>query len=498
MSLNILKLFKAKKHNRHRQNNTLYTKIELKTLFIDEQLKLIDCNFHISHVAIDSREVKKNGIFFAIRGENNDGHNFIQHAINNGAICIICEYIPETIDTNIIKKNISFIVVKNTIDALTKLAIYNRARIKAKVIAITGNVGKTTTRCLIADTLSLLFETTSPIRNYNNHIGLPYTIANAPLKTEVLVLEMGMNHIGEIEHLTKIARPDIAIITTIAPVHMEYMSDVESIIQAKAEIFKGLKNNGTAILNKENKYYDQLVAYAKKEGVKNIVNIGTENGDLFIKKYSFCKNFTTKYKLAVRKNNTIKYINCKTYGLDYHNVFNTLFCFAVAKIMKLNLPKVAKLISHVKIPEGRGNIERLSIKKKKITIINDAYNSSPEALKCALKTLYVMSKQNPKKRTVAIIGDMLELGKSSKQYHYDIAQYLQKIGIQHIITVGQETQVIHNNLTNVKQKLHFNTTKELAENIFKIIQNGDIILFKASHGLHFEHIIAILKQASRQ
>ena len=482
----------------HAKNSILYTKEELTHIFANNQLKFIDDDFYISNVAIDSREVKQNSVFIAIKGENNDGHNFIQNAINNGAICIICEYIPEVIKTNVINKDINFIVVKNSIDALTKLAIYNRSKIKAKVIAITGNVGKTSTRCLIANTLAHFFKTSSPVKNYNNHIGLPYTIANTPVDAEILVLEMGMNHTGEIEHLTKIARPDIAIITTIVPVHMEFMSNIDTIVQAKAEIFKGLQNDGIVILNKENQYYDKLVEYAKNEGVRNIISIGTENGDLFIKKYSFLKNFKTKYKLAIKANSTIKHINCKAYGLDYHNIFNTLFCFAVARIMKLNLSKVAKVISNIKIPEGRGNIEKLSIKKKKITIINDAYNSSPEALKCALKTLSVMSKQYPKKRAVAIIGDMLELGDKSKQYHYDIAQYIQKIGIQHVITIGQETQVMHDNLINVGQKIHFNNTKELAENIFKIMKNGDIILFKASHGLHFENVISILRQASKQ
>ena len=490
--------FKTAKKHFHNKNSILYNKEELTNIFVDSKLKLIDNDFYISNIAIDSREVKAYGMFFAIKGENNDGHNFIQNAINNEAICIVCEYIPEVINTNVINKDISFIVVKNSIDALTKLAIYNRSKIKAKVIAITGNVGKTSTRCLIANTLSHFFKITSPIRNYNNHIGLPYTIANTQLDTEVLVLEMGMNHIGEIEHLTKIARPDIAIITTIAPVHMEFMSNIDTIVKAKAEIFKGLQSNGIAILNKENQYYDKLVEYAKNEGVKNIISIGTENGDLFIKKYSFLKNFKTKYKLAIKSNNTIKNINCKAYGLDYHNIFNTLFCFAVAKIMKLSSSKVAKVISHINLPEGRGNIYKLSIKKKKITIINDAYNSSPEALKCALQTLFVMSKQHPKKRAVAIIGDMLELGDKSQQYHYDIAHYIQHIGLQNVITVGQETKVIHDNLTKIEQKLHFNTTKELAENIFKIIQNGDIILFKASHGLHFENVISILRQASKQ
>ena len=492
-----MQLFYTKSKKLNTENDFLYSKEELQTIFSNDKLEMVNDDFFVSNVAIDSRNVRNNGIFFAIKGENNDGHNFIQNAIDNGSVCIICEYIPKSIKEDNIKKNISFIVVKNTIDALTKLAIYNRNRIKAKVIAITGNVGKTTTRCLIADTLSHFLKTASSVRNYNNHIGLPYTIANTPINTEILVLEMGMNHLGEIEHLTKIAHPDVAIITTISPVHMEFMSNIDTIIQAKAEIFKGLTKNGIAMLNYENQYYEKLCEYAKQEGIRNIVKIG-KNGDLFIAKYSFLRNFQTSYQLVITESNKTKYINCKAYGLSYHNVFNTLFCFAVSKMLNLNLNKVAKIISKIKIPEGRGNVEKLSIKGKNITIINDAYNSSPEALKCALQSLSVVSKQNPKKRVIAVIGDMLELGEKSQQYHYEIAQYIESLKLPYIITVGNETQIIHDNITNIKQKWHFNTTAELMENMFKIIENGDIILFKASRGLHFEAVIKILKEASKQ
>ena len=160
--------------------------------------------------------------------------------------------------------------------------------------------------------------------------------------------------------------------------------------------------------------------------------------------------------------------------------------------------KKFKIISKIKIPEGRGNVEKLSIKGKNITIINDAYNSSPEALKCALQSLSIVLKQNPKKRVIAVIGDMLELGEKSQQYHYEIAQYIESLKLPYIITAGNETQIIHDNITNIKQKWHFNTTAELMENMFKIIENGDIILFKASRGLHFEEVIKILKEASKQ
>lgn len=475
-------------------NNVLYTKQELKTIFKDAKFFFVKQNFNIIKVAIDSREVNYGSLFFALKGENYDGHIFIKNAIMSGSTCIIAEYIPENIKMLIETNNINIIIVKNTMDALTELAKYNRNRIKSKVIAITGNIGKTSTRELISNIMSKFFITASSSKNYNNHIGLPYTLANTPINTDILVLEMGMNHLGEIEHLSKIAKPDISIITTIAPAHVESMIDVNTIVKAKAEIFKGMQQNGVVILNQENPYFNQLLEYAKKEGLKNILTVGTEKSHIFIKNYSFKNFFQTNYTIAIKSKNNQEFIDCNIIGLSYHNAFNTLFGFAVARLFNIDLNKVSQIISQVPIVEGRGNLEKIFTEGKHIQVINDAYNSSPEALKAAIRTLSVFSKQHPNSRAIAIIGDMLELGEKSIEYHNEILKEIIKEGIKYVITVGKETKVIHDGLPNDYQKWHFDETNLLVKEIRHIIQDGDILLFKASHKLNFEVAINKLRR----
>ena len=475
-------------------NNFLYTKQELQTIFKDAEFFFVEQSFNITKVAIDSREVKYGSLFFALKGEKYDGHIFIKNAITSGSICIVAEYIPENIKMLIETNKINVIIVKNTMDALTEMAKYNRNRIKSKIIAITGNIGKTSTREIISNIMSKFFITVSSSKNYNNHIGLSYTLVNTPINTDILVLEMGMNHLGEIEHLSKIAKPDIAIITTIAPAHVESMIDVDTIVKAKAEIFKGMKQNGIVVLNQENQYFNQLLEYAKKEGLKNIITIGTEQSNMFIKNYSFKNFFQTNYKIAVKSPNSQELIDCNITGLSYHNAFNTLFGFAVARLFDIDLNKVSKIVSKIPIVEGRGNLEKIFIEGKNIYVRNDAYNSSPEALKAAIRTLSVFSKQHPNSRAIAVIGDMLELGKKSIEYHREILEEIIKERIKYVITVGKETKAIHDGLPSEYKKWHFTETNLLVKEIMNIIQEGDILLFKASHGLHFEIAINKLRQ----
>lgn len=476
------------------RQNFLYTKQELQNIFQNSESFFTNKDFNIFNVAIDSREVKYGSLFFALKGENHDGHAFIKSAITSGAICIIAEYIPENVKELINEQNINIIIVKSSIEALSRLAKYNRSKIKAKVIGITGNIGKTSTRELISNIMSGFYKTFSSSKNYNNHIGLPYTIANTPLNTDILVLEMGMNHIGEIENLTNIAKPDIAIITTIAPAHIETMIDANTVVKAKAEIFKGMSKNGIVILNQENFYFNQLLDYAKQEGINNIFTIGNEKSHMFIKNYSFTNIFSTNYQVAINSKRGQELIDCSVSGLSYHNAFNTLFGFAIARLFNLDLKKVAQIVSQTQIVKGRGNLEKIFTEGKHIMVINDAYNSSPEALKAAIKTLSVFGKQNPNSRSIAVIGDMLELGEKSQEYHKTILDEIIKEDIKYVITVGKETKVIYANLPKTITKWHFDETRFLVKNIRHIIQDNDILLFKASNGLNFEIAIDKLRR----
>ena len=471
----------------------LYTKDDIINAFKDDELYISTNSITINSITIDSRILTNGGMFFAIKGPNNDGHKYIKSAVENGAVCVVCERLPEDYQSI----NANFVVVKNSIEALTKLAIFQRNRMRGKVIAITGNVGKTSTRANISFVLSQFYKTSSTSGNYNNHIGLPLTLANAPTDTEMLVLEMGMNHPGEIAHLTKIAKPDIAIITNIVPVHMEFMKNLDTVARAKAEIFQGMSQNSYAILNEDNDSFGLLKSIAEENGVKNILSVGTKNSDVFIENYEFMADYKINYKVSICSNtvdsNTINSnIDCTVNGMSYHNAFNTLFVFAVAKILNLNFEKVADAVKQIKIVDGRGNLEDINCAGKSIKIINDAYNSSPVALRDAVVALGNFAGKNHA-RSVAILGDMLELGEQSEEYHKSILPYILESGIDVVITIGKEMKAVFDALQGV-EKYHFDETKQALLEVRNLVKNGDVVLLKASHGMHFETIIEELKR----
>ena len=466
----------------------LYSKDDIINAFKDDELYISTNSITINSITIDSRILTNGGMFFAIKGDNNDGHKYIKSAVENGAVCVVCEHLP--VDHEAINAN--FVVVKNSIDTLTKLAIFQRNRLRGKVIAITGNVGKTSTRANISFVLSQFYKTSSTNGNYNNHIGLPLTIANAPTDTEMLVLEMGMNHLGEIAHLTKIAKPDIAIITNIVPVHMEFMKNIDTVARAKAEIFQGMSPNSYAILNEDNDSFGLLKSIAEEHGVKNILSVGTKNSDVFIDGYEFMADYKTKYKVSIYRNSINSNVDCTVNGMSYHNAFNTLFVFAVAKILNLDLERVAEAVKQIKIVEGRGNLEDINCGGKSIKIINDAYNSSPVALRDAVVALGNFAGKNHA-RSVAILGDMLELGERSEEYHKSILPYILESGIDVVITIGEEMKAVFDALQGV-EKYHFDETKQALASIKNMVKNGDVVLLKASRGMHFETIIEELKR----
>ena len=251
------------------------------------------------------------------------------------------------------------------------------------------------------------------------------------------------------------------------------------------------------ILNSENKYFKDLEKTAISEGVieSNIKTIGLKTSNTYINNYTFNVDYTTKYDVCIERDNIF---NCEVNGLSYSKAFNTLFAIEIANIFGLDLKKVAEIIKNMPIVNGRGNIENIDYKEKKIKIINDCYNSSPEALKSAIETLGVIGKQikekQEKSRVVAIIGDMLELGEFSRQYHKQIAEELIANHLDNAVFIGQEIKIAFETLPDDFNKMYFKTTDELLKNIDNIVQNGDVILLKASHGLHFERIIDYLKR----
>ena len=473
-------------------NNELFCLSEIQDILVNSAAFNTNQQLYIRRVVINSNEAIKDCLFVAINGTNNDGNKYIIDAINNGARCIICEYIPNDIDVGKFS-NIAFFVVKSSILALQELACYRRNKLSTKVIGITGNIGKTSTREMMALGLKSFYKVFSSEKNYNNHIGLPLTIVNAPSNVECLLLEMGMNHTGEIDLLSKIAKPDIAIITKIATAHIGNFESIHEIVKAKAEIFNGMNPDGFVILDNSGLFYNDLSNYARSKNIKNIITVGNENADIFIKTCELCDDFKIRCTIVVRG----KEICFKMNTPSKHNVFNALFVFAVGLILKLDLEVLLSNLASFQNVSGRGNMETITtVHGKTVTIINDCYNSSPEALKAAILTLHELKTVSKNIRTIAVIGDMLELGHDSCKYHREIATILQKYRADSVICIGRESRAIFDNLPGDMDKKYLLNNDEFV-NIIGTFQDGDMILFKASHGMHFNELIDKLKSLDR-
>ena len=476
----------------------LYSNEDLKEAFNGRYT--IRNNLSIKQVFIDSRLCVKNGLFIAIKGERFDGHEFIKDAVFNGATGVIVNCIPHDVELFLEEHNVNVFFVNDTIDALTMLAKYNRQRLKAKVIAITGNIGKTSTRNIVSSVVSACFKTVSTSGNLNNHIGMPLVLSNVAIDTEVVVLELGMNHIGEIKHLAQIASPDISIITNIVPVHMEFMGTIDNIIKAKAEIFDGMDKNGVVILNKSNEHFFELKKLADKANIKNIISVGANDSDVFIRDFGCLPDFKIKYNVCFSKKNDI--VNCIVSGFTYPNAFNTLFGFAVADVLGLDMNTIKYAIQNIEPINGRGNLEKYFINNHNVSVINDAYNSSPEALCEGLKGFVEYCKINNILRSISVIGDMLELGEKSREYHAVIAFFIKDLlkssKIDDIVFIGKETRVMYDFLLKNKENktnLYWFENVDLfveKKQLLDFISNNCCFYLKASHGMHFAKIIDIM------
>jgi len=453
--------------------------------------------FITNGACIDSRNVVAGSTFFAFCGGNSDGAHFIIHAIKHGAVCIIASYIPEELEQKLSYAQACIIIVDDVLDAMHKLAILARGKITAKVICVTGSIGKTTTKDMIGDVLSHFFSVSTSLGNKNNHIGMPLSILNVNPTNNIVVLEIGMNHLGEIRLLSKIAKPDIAIITTIAPAHVGNFENVEEIAQAKAEIFEGMNpDTGIVILNQDNSFFQYLVNSAKKIGLKTIIGLGLKGkSPIYIDNYTVDFN-KSNFTLICKTSTDIEETRCSIASISYHITYNSVFIFAIAKLLRLDINEVKKHVAKFKGVNGRGNIETISSAGRNITIINDCYNASPESMKSGIQILMALSSQNPNSRIICVLGDMLELGKFSCKYHEEIGELLSKNEkITKVFTVGKEVQSLYNKLPQKMQGGYFENADIAKRPIRDSLINQDIILFKGSRGLKLETIIEKIYQA---
>ena len=408
----------------------------------------------VSNFSKDSRNIKKNDIYVGIKGSNFDGNLFYKDAIDKGAALSIVD--NDNIDTSY--GNI--LIVNNSMEAIKKLALYERDNFKGKVIAVTGSVGKTSTRTIIAKLLSEKYSVLSTKLNYNNEIGLPFTILEHT-DEEIMVLEMGMNHLGEIERLSNIAKPDISVITNVGTAHIGILGSRENILKAKMEITSGMNKDGVLILNGDN----DLLSTVKSKVKISFCNTKKDEG-FYIKSLNRIEN-NIKITLYNEENYLLENVTDAT-------IMNYLLAINVAKILDLSYEQIKNGLKKVQI-DDRMKV----IKTSKFVIIDDTYNASLEAVKSAINYL-----ENYKgKRKVAILGDILEVGDFGEKIHREISTVTKNIDL--VLTTGDNAIYIGGK--------HFKNIDELIENMYSYLKEGDVILVKASHGMHFSKIVEELK-----
>lgn len=431
----------------------------------------------------DTRTIQKGDIYIAIKGEKFDGNMFWKQALEKGAECVIVSDIQyEKEDLEIFQEK-TIIKVENTLEALYEIAKLKRSFYQIPVIAITGSVGKTSTKDMVANVVSQKYKTLKTIGNHNNNIGLPFTILKLQ-EEEALVLEMGMNHLGEIQLLSNIAKPNICIITNIGTSHIGNLGSRENILKAKLEILEGAEEP-TIIINQDN---DLLYKWQKENKKrKNIITYGIHTpSDIKAENIKLNKD-TSEFTFGMGKDN----IKIEVPIGGEHFILNSLCAICVGKILKIEKDRIKKGIEEFELTKKRMDITEL---ENGIRIINDTYNASLESMQASLKYLSKF-KDN---RKIAVLGDMLELGEYSKKLHEKVGEEVHQNNIdilmcsgkdaRYIVKKAQETGMKKNNI------YYFENKSNLENKLKEIAKKGDIILFKASNGMRFFDIVENLKE----
>jgi UDP-N-acetylmuramoyl-tripeptide--D-alanyl-D-alanine ligase len=433
-------------------------------LYLGEELNAV-FNSNINNksffnkVAIDSREVKNRAIFFAIKGDNDDGHRYVKKVIKNkNNLAVISKKF----------KNKRLVRIQNTLEGLRNLASYARQRSKAKIIAITGSCGKTSLKNLLNISLSKFGKTHSSPKSFNNHFGAPYSLANLNSDNKFGIFELGMSSKGEIDNLVNLVKPNIAIITNIGPAHLENFQNIYGICKAKAEIMNDIQQNGVIILNRDDKFFNSLKRIANNKNI-SILTFGFSKSDIQIRKNSAKVSFKIKNKI----------FNFKIKNFNKSFLYNVAATLCVHYFLNHNLKFLKNNFINFKITEGRGNEKNIKINNKKIILINDSYNSNPMSLNEAIDNFSLRKKDNQRK--VLIMGDMLELGKRSKYYHQQAAKILNKTNIDKVYCIGSEVRHTYQKLNLSKRGMLVKNISFLKENIFNLLENNDILLVKSSN-----------------
>ncbi len=431
----------------------------------------------ITAVSIDSRNISKNSLFVAIKGERFDGHEFVKNAVDNGAKAVV-------VNKKSFKKlpnlEIPVITVEDTTIALGNLAKIWREKLPTKIIGITGSAGKTTTKEILALLLNEKFKVNKTLANNNNHIGVPLTLLSTNEKHEVLIAELGTNHFGEIEYTASIVKPDYALITNIGSSHLEFLKTKKGVLKEKIALFKAAaENNGTLFINND----DNLIVKSA-ENYANKITFALEN-EADVKGVISGSNEIENPIVEVSYKNKKLKIALPLFGSE--NVRNFIAAVAIAFKLGLTKQQIQNGIKKFKAVDKRLNIKE----HKNFILIDDTYNANPESMKHSIEVLAGIQKYENK---IAVLGDMFELGAGAEKLHKNLAKDLKKNEINEVYTIGSFMKLMNEELMNSKiVNRHFRTRKNLENFLRKKNFTGSAILLKGSRGMKMEQFIEAIK-----
>jgi UDP-N-acetylmuramoyl-tripeptide--D-alanyl-D-alanine ligase len=443
----------------------------------------------ITNISIDSRAIGAGELFVALK-DRRDGHDFVTGAFKAGASAALVsfEYQRKPGDGALIR-------VDDTLTGLERIGMAARARLslQARVIAVTGSVGKTTTKEMLRACLSRLGPTHAADKSFNNHWGVPLTLSRMPADTRYGVFEIGMNHAGEITPLTKMVRPHVAIVTTVAPVHLENFSGVEEIAAAKAEIFAGLEAGGSAILNADNEHFAFLKKEAEAVGAA-ICSFGSVEGATVQLERTQEDAWQTIVAAKIGQGDGCQAVSYAVSLPGRHIVMNSLAVVGALSEIGADLSGALAGLGQMSAPQGRGVRVELACRGGKALLIDESYNANPVSMRAAIAVLGSVSRSGYPRR-IAVIGDMLELGEDKSRFHEDLEGPLSEAGVDLVFTVGPIAKALFDKLPEKMRGAAADGPSGIEEKLLATLQGGDVVMIKGSNGTRtFELAAAIRRQ----
>ena len=438
----------------------------------------------LNGVSIDTRTIASGDIFVAIKGETHDGHDFVAKALGAGAGLAIVTSVTEEM-----KAAGPLLVVDNDpLEGLEKIGRAARARSHAKIVAVTGSVGKTSTKEMLRLALSASGLTHFSVASFNNHWGVPLTLARMPRNAAYGIFEIGMNHVGEIKPLVGMVRPHVAIVTNVAPVHVGNFNSVEEIADAKAEIFSGVQAGGHAVLNRDNPFFERLVAAARGFGIQNIVSFGIhEKADVKSERvvlHSSCSCVTADvmgekliYKLGMP---------------GEHMVLNSLAVLAAVKLMGADLARAALALAVAEAARGRGVHHHLRIESGELLLIDESYNANPVSMAAAL-ALLGRARTGKGGRRIAVLGDMLELGKHGEALHAELFKAVDANNVDALYAAGPLMAHLWERTPPERRGAFAKTSAELKDSLLEGLHAGDVVMIKGSLGSRMGPLVEAIR-----